>query len=158
VSFAGYRSDIATASVSRKLYERCAHRAGGAPSSATWRFRRSATMWSGAGSNRRPSAFQVNRAKRYADLQQRMSLTSGTALGGRCNLNASRTPIFLFTVRWYHAPRGSTKNRCCDFSVADCHLKDSKRRHSAEPGLSWCTSQANRPRPRDGMLSGTYPR
>jgi hypothetical protein len=40
-------------------------------------------VWSGAGSNRRPSAFQVNRAKRYADLQKRTSLTSEIALGGR---------------------------------------------------------------------------
>jgi hypothetical protein len=48
-------------------------------------------MWSGAGSNRRPSAFQVNRAKRCADLRKRTSLGSGTALGGRCNFDASRT-------------------------------------------------------------------
>jgi hypothetical protein len=47
--------------------------------------------WSGAGSNRRPSAFQVNRAKRYANLQKRTSLISGTALGGRCEIRASRT-------------------------------------------------------------------
>ena len=47
-------------------------------------------MWSGAGSNRRPSAFQVNRAKRYADLRKRTSPTSETALGGRCTLYASR--------------------------------------------------------------------
>jgi hypothetical protein len=36
------------------------------------------------GSNRRPFAFQVNRVKRCADRRKRMSLTSGTALGGRC--------------------------------------------------------------------------
>jgi hypothetical protein len=48
-------------------------------------------VWSGAGSNRRPSAFQVNHAKRYADLEKRTSLTSGTALGGRCSNDASRT-------------------------------------------------------------------
>jgi hypothetical protein len=47
-------------------------------------------VWSGAGSNRRPSAFQVNRAKRYADLQKRTSLTSGTALGGRCRSKLPR--------------------------------------------------------------------
>ena len=35
--------------------------------------------------------FQVNRAKRCADLRKRMSLTSGTVLGGRCNIYASRT-------------------------------------------------------------------
>jgi hypothetical protein len=45
--------------------------------------------WTGAGSNRRSSAFQVNRAKRYADLRKRTLLTSGTALGGRCNAHAS---------------------------------------------------------------------
>src|ERR1700730_10890191 len=48
-------------------------------------------LWSGAGSNRRPSAFQVNRAKRCADLRKRTSLTSGTTLGGSCVINASRT-------------------------------------------------------------------
>jgi hypothetical protein len=48
-------------------------------------------VWSGAGSNCRPSAFQVNRAKRCADLRKRMSLTSGTALSGRCKIHASRT-------------------------------------------------------------------
>ncbi len=48
-------------------------------------------VWSGAGSNRRPSAFQVNRAERCADLRKRTSLTSGTALGGRCKIHASRT-------------------------------------------------------------------
>jgi hypothetical protein len=47
--------------------------------------------WSGAGSNRRPSAFQVNHAKRCADLRKRTSLTSETALGGRCKIHASRT-------------------------------------------------------------------
>ena len=39
---------------------------------------------SGAGSNRQPSAFQVNRAERCADLRKRTSPTSETALGGRC--------------------------------------------------------------------------
>jgi hypothetical protein len=47
-------------------------------------------LWSGTGSNCRPSAFQVNRAERCADLPKRMSLTSGTALGGRCNVHANR--------------------------------------------------------------------
>jgi hypothetical protein len=47
-------------------------------------------LWSGAGSNRRPSAFQVNHAKRCADLQKRTSLTSETALGGRCKFHASK--------------------------------------------------------------------
>jgi hypothetical protein len=46
-------------------------------------------VWSGAGSNRRPSAFQVNHAKRYADLQKRTSLTSENALGGRCEIDAN---------------------------------------------------------------------
>jgi hypothetical protein len=40
--------------------------------------------------NRRPSAFQVNRAERCADLRKRTSPTSETALGGRCNFHASR--------------------------------------------------------------------
>jgi hypothetical protein len=48
-------------------------------------------VWSGAGSNRRPSAFQVNHAKRYANLQKRTSPTSETALGGRCTTHANRT-------------------------------------------------------------------
>ena len=34
-------------------------------------------MWSGAGSNRRPSAFQLKRAKRCAGLRKRTLLTSG---------------------------------------------------------------------------------
>ena len=34
---------------------------------------------------------QVNHAKRYADLQKRTSLTSETALGGRCKICGSRT-------------------------------------------------------------------
>src|SRR5215831_15983076 len=33
--------------------------------------------------------FQVNSAKRYADLQKRTSPTSETALGGRCDIHAS---------------------------------------------------------------------
>jgi hypothetical protein len=37
-------------------------------------------------------AFQVNRARRCADLRKRTSLTSGTALGGRCTTHASRAP------------------------------------------------------------------
>jgi hypothetical protein len=43
------------------------------------------------GLSRRPFAFQVNRSKRCADLRKRTSLTSGTALGGRCSVHASRT-------------------------------------------------------------------
>jgi hypothetical protein len=50
-------------------------------------------VWSGTGSNRRPCAFQVNRAKRCADLRKRTSLTSGTALGGRCNVHANRVDM-----------------------------------------------------------------
>ena len=46
--------------------------------------------WSGAGSNRRPSAFQVNRAKRCADLGKRTSMTSRITLGGRCGIDVSR--------------------------------------------------------------------
>jgi hypothetical protein len=54
-------------------------------------------VWSGTGSNCRPSAFQVNRAKRCADLRKRTSLTSKTALGGRCKLYANRAYIPLYT-------------------------------------------------------------
>jgi hypothetical protein len=49
------------------------------------------TVWSGTGSNCRPSAFQVNRAKRCADLRKRTLLTSGSALGGRCESYGNRT-------------------------------------------------------------------
>jgi hypothetical protein len=38
---------------------------------ATARLMRALIWWSGAGSNRRPSALQVNHAKRYADLRKR---------------------------------------------------------------------------------------
>jgi hypothetical protein len=57
--------------------------------------------WSGAGSNRRPSAFQVNRAKRCADLEKRTSLTSGTALGGRCetHANSARQALSTYAVQ-----------------------------------------------------------
>ena len=55
---------------------------------------RAAQRWrSGAGSNRRPSAFQVNDAKRCANLRKRMSPASGTALGGRCRIDASRLSL-----------------------------------------------------------------
>src|SRR5579859_4957276 len=57
-------------------------------------------MWSGTGSNCRPSAFQVNRAKRYADLRKRTSPTSETALGGRCNMHASRAMAKLCAFSW----------------------------------------------------------
>ena len=40
--------------------------------------------WSGAGSNRRPSAFQVNASERCANLRIPRSLMSDTALGGMC--------------------------------------------------------------------------
>ena len=46
--------------------------------------------WSGTGSNCRPSAFQVNRVMRCADLRKRTSPTSETALGGRCYTHGSR--------------------------------------------------------------------
>jgi hypothetical protein len=42
----------------------------------------SVIAWSGAGSNRRPSAFQVNTCKRCADLRIPRSLISVTALSG----------------------------------------------------------------------------
>ena len=49
-------------------------------------------MWTGPSSRRgtaRTSVFQVNRPERYADLQKRTSLTSETALGGRCRILAN---------------------------------------------------------------------
>ena len=54
--------------------------------------------------------FQVNRAKRYADLQKRTSLTSETALGGRCSIHASRTqytrpPGWAVARTWEHLRR-----------------------------------------------------
>jgi len=67
-------------------------------------------MWSGAGSNRRPSAFQVNRAKRCTDLRKRTSLTSGTALGGRCKIYASRTR-YTPSTRQDSAPTQDHHNR-----------------------------------------------
>jgi hypothetical protein len=57
-----------------------------APTYRPDRFEMPLIWWSGTGSNCRPSAFQVNRAKRYADQQKRTSLTSETALGGRCEV------------------------------------------------------------------------
>ncbi len=48
-------------------------------------------LWSGAGSNRRPSAFQVNRAERCADLRKRTSPTSEAAPGGRCTIYGNRS-------------------------------------------------------------------
>jgi hypothetical protein len=81
--------------------------------------------------------FQVNRAKRCADLRKRTSPTSGTALGGKGNIDASRTQ---------HAPSNKRDSDftqaiaavvsliltvCCDcgtglsgppaLSVTDCH-------------------------------------
>jgi hypothetical protein len=71
--------------VQQKLDKRCALRAVGAPGVPLGAFPLvRGCLWSGAGSNRRPSAFQVNRAERCANLRKRTSLTSGTALGGRC--------------------------------------------------------------------------
>jgi len=67
-------------------------------------------VWSGAGSNRRPSAFQVNRAKRCTDLRKRMSLTSGTTLGGRCSINASRTQ-YTPSTRQDSAPTQDHRDR-----------------------------------------------
>jgi len=53
----------------------------------------------------------VNRAKRCADLRKRTSLTSGTALGGRCNVHANR-------VRWRKGrpPRRSDNQSRCPLS------------------------------------------
>jgi hypothetical protein len=54
-------------------------------------------VWSGAGSNRRPSAFQVKHAERYANLQKPTSPTSETALGGRCEIYANSVRDALST-------------------------------------------------------------
>ena len=79
-------------------------------------------VWSGAGSNRRPSAFQVNRAKRYADLRKRTSLTSETALGGRCEIYASRVQ-YLVEVKRRRTPivitTGVKKSRTKSLTAAD---------------------------------------
>jgi hypothetical protein len=81
---------LSGSSVSAVRCERPAHRGSGVSPGAFPLVR--GCLWSGAGSNRRPSAFQVNRAKRCADLRKRTSLTSGTALGGRCTTHDSRAP------------------------------------------------------------------
>jgi hypothetical protein len=47
--------------------------------------------------DRMPGDCQVNRAKRYTDLQKRTSLTSETVLGGRCELGASSLRYRLST-------------------------------------------------------------
>jgi hypothetical protein len=54
-------------------------------------------------------AFQVNSAKRYADLQKRTSPTSETALGGRCKIHASRTRFALSTRQGNHPTRAIYK-------------------------------------------------
>jgi hypothetical protein len=43
--------------------------------------------WSGAGSNRRPSAFQVKRSGRCADLRIPRSLSAGNTQGGICSVS-----------------------------------------------------------------------
>ena len=78
-------------------------------------------VWSGTGSNCRPSAFQVNRAKRYADLRKRTSLTSETALGGRCEIYASRVQ-YLVEVKRRRTPiviTGVKKSRTKSLTPAD---------------------------------------
>ena len=58
------------------------------------------------GSDRRPSALQVNSAKRCADLRKLTSLTSRTTLGGRCKNHActepssARSPGKIATLPW----------------------------------------------------------
>ena len=69
-------------------------------------------MWSGAGSNRRPSAFQVNRAKRCADLRKRTPPTSGTALGGRCEIHATRLNTLRPPGKAATPPRPWAKGLC----------------------------------------------
>jgi hypothetical protein len=69
-------------------------------------------LWSGAGSNRRPSAFQVNRAKRCADLRKRTSPTSETAQGGRCKIHASNVCYSLSTRQDSALPEPRSKGWC----------------------------------------------
>jgi hypothetical protein len=72
------------------------------------------------GSNRRPSAFQVNRAKRCAHLQKRTSLTSETALGGRYDFDASRSST-LRPPRTAAIPSGNAAT-VCDVIMAPPNL------------------------------------
>src|SRR3984893_944204 len=82
-------------------------------------------LWSGAGSNRRPSAFQVNRAKRCADLRKRTSLTSGTALGGRCNVHANRVRYAMSTRQTAPNPSHVQRVGVEDRTEAFAHVFDS---------------------------------
>lgn len=73
------------------------------------------------GVERRPSAFQDNRAKRYADLRKRTSLTSETALGGRCEIYASKVQ-YLVEVKRRRTPiviTGVKKSRTKSLTAAD---------------------------------------
>jgi hypothetical protein len=56
-------------------------------------------------------AFQINRAKRCADLRKRTSLTSGTALGGRCSVNANRVQ-YTPSTRQDNTPAQDHRDRC----------------------------------------------
>src|ERR1700685_4819648 len=69
-------------------------------------------QWSGTGSNCRPSAFQVNRAERCADLRKRTSLISGTALGGRCKIHANRIGYALSIRQTAALHEPCAKSRC----------------------------------------------
>jgi hypothetical protein len=125
--------------------KRCALRAAATSGFRQVRFRWSeAACGQGAGSNRRPSAFQVNRAQRCADLRKRTSLTSGTALGGRCNLDASRTH-YTPSTRQDNNPTQDQRD----------HRKHDHGRHpvgsDGSPATPTCLTGGMLPRTRSGV-------
>jgi hypothetical protein len=100
--------------------------------------------WSGAGSNRRPSAFQVNRAERRAGLRKRTSLTSGIALGGKCDVHASRGRYARSTTQYSshpsHAQRVGTRGprhtncACCNITLtAGLAIEGPRERATSRP-------------------------
>jgi hypothetical protein len=102
--------------------------------------------WSGTGSNCRPSAFQVNRAKRCADLRKRTSLTSGTALGGRCSVHASSARC-----------TSSTRQ---DSDPTQDHRDRRWREHGRHPVGAWRLPSAHSQLPEcscPGFLSPSHP-
>jgi hypothetical protein len=94
------------------------------------------SWWSGAGSNRRPSAFQVKHAKRYADCKKKWtSPTSETALGGKCKIHASKGRYVLSTNQdSVPAPEGAqhtVPGGSPEESPFDCRAVRSHRTSSA---------------------------
>jgi hypothetical protein len=103
-------------------------------------------LWSGTGSNCRPSAFQVNCAERCADLRKRTSLTSETALGGRCNVHASRTRCTRPPGGIATPPRTTATvvgvimrppSRCAAVAREICSPTSGHRPHSRKPATLW---------------------